>query len=239
MLLPPSEGKRPGGQGRWAPGSGRFGRRLGPRRAELAAHLAAAMADTSEAGRLTGVSGLRQRAAAAANSATVGAPALPAWQRYTGVVWEHLDPETLDGEGRQRAEGIVVVSALGGLFGFDDPVPDYKLKVGGRLEGLGALWRWWQPVLGPALVRVAAGATVVDLLPDEHRRALPPDLDARRVEFRTPAGRAAGHAAKAAKGRFARHLLDSDGPIEEAAGAFRWEGWRGEPTGETLVVRGG
>ena len=236
MLLPPSESKRPGGRGHWRPGSGRFGRRLGRQRSQLAGRLTEAMGDEEVAARLTGVAGERRRAAVAANRAMVGAPVLPAWQRYTGVVWEHLDPGSLGGEARRRAEGIAVVSALGGLFAFDDPVPDYKLKMGARLEGLGGLARWWMPALGAALGGDAAGASVVDLLPDEHRRALPADLAALRVEFRTPAGRAAGHGAKAAKGRFARHLLDLGGPVEEAAAGFAWEGWRARVAGGMVVV---
>ena len=60
VLLPPSESKRPGGSGDWAPPSGRFAE-LGPGRADVAAALAAAMTDPAVAGRLTGVAGEARR----------------------------------------------------------------------------------------------------------------------------------------------------------------------------------
>jgi uncharacterized protein len=123
ILLPPSEGKQPGGTGRWSPRTGRFAS-LGDARAEVALALASAMDDETVASRLTGVGGELGRRARQANVHTVGAPTLPAWQRYSGVVWQHLDPATLTGRARWRAASIVVVSALGGLFGFEDPVPD-------------------------------------------------------------------------------------------------------------------
>ena len=229
VLLPPSEGKRPGGKGTWNPGSGLSGLEA-PRRA-VAAALAAAMDDPVTAGSVTGLSPGRRDAAVSANRSTVGAPVLPAFERYDGVVWTHLGPATLDPPARNRAKRILVVSALGGLWRFDDPVPDYKLKVGYALAPLGPLARFWLEPATAALVGAAGRRRVWDLLTTEHRRAV--DLGAvapKRltvVDFRTADGRgAAGHGAKAAKGRFARHLLDSPGDGLSAVEEFEWEGWK-------------
>ena len=59
---------------------------------------------------------------------------------------------------------------------------------------------------------LAAGHTVVDLLPNEHRSAWVPDASRYalvRPEFVVADGKPAGHAGKAAKGRVARLLLAS------------------------------
>ena len=243
ILLPPSEGKTPGGTGRWKPGAGRFAA-LGPTRAGVAAALATAMADPALARKLTGLSGERADRAVDANRRVLAGPTLPARRRYSGVVWEHLGPAAISGAARRRASQIVVVSALGGAFGFDEPVPDYKLKMGASLPGIGSLAALWRPVLAAALAEAAAGAPVWDLLPAEHRRAI--DVDAfdklTVVDFRAAGGQgAAGHAAKAAKGRFTRWLLEAGADPLDAADRFSWDGWTGrvEHAGLVVVTAGG
>jgi cytoplasmic iron level regulating protein YaaA (DUF328/UPF0246 family) len=208
ILLPPSEGKAPGGKRPgWKPGSGRFGRKLSTTRAQVAAALAAA--DGGDA-RLLGVGGAHLERARTANATAVGAPTLPAWQRFTGVVWGHLDVAGLDAGARQRAsQRIVVVSALAGLSGLDDPLPDFRLKMSANLTGMGKLASAWRPVLSPVLNAAARGGLVVDLLPAEHAAAWqadPTGYDLARVDLIDDAGRRAGHASKAAKGMLAAEL---------------------------------
>jgi cytoplasmic iron level regulating protein YaaA (DUF328/UPF0246 family) len=209
ILLPPSEGKASGGRRPgWKPGSGRFGRKLSSTRAAVAAALAAAGGGDTK---LLGVGGAHLERAQQANAGVVGAPILAAWERFTGVVWGHLDVAGLDPDARQRAsQRIVVVSALGGLSGLDDPLPDFRLKMSANLAGVGKLATMWRPVLSPVLNAVAGGGLVVDLLPAEHAAAWDADADAyelARVDLIDGAGRRAGHAAKAAKGLLAAQLV--------------------------------
>lgn len=239
ILLPPSETKRAGGTGRFDPASGRFAA-LDGGRFHVAAALSAAMGDPGAVRSLTGLRPERAGAAVAANRCVVGAPTMAAGQRYQGVVWSHLDTGSLSGTARRRAGQIVVVSAVGGLFGHDDPTPDYKAKIGVSLPGVGPLAAFWAAQTGPALKAAADGRAVWDLLTVEHRRAV--DLSdfehgqVVRVEFRRADGAgAAGHAAKAAKGCFARHLLAA-GASARQAGRFSWEGWQADVRSETLVV---
>lgn len=206
LLLPPSEAKREGGDGRrWTPGSGTFGRRLGGPRRQVADALAGI--DGGDA-RLLGVGGAALDRARAANRRVLRCPTMPAHLRYSGVVWEHLDAATVPDR-----SPIVVVSALAGVLGAQDPAPDYKLKMSASLPGLGRLATWWRPAVTAAVAPRARGAFVVDLLPLEHRAAWGPSLTGRvngvTVSFveRGGGGRAVGHFAKAAKGRLARHLL--------------------------------
>ena len=193
---------------RWEPDSGTFSA-LADRRTQLSDALVAVHGGSEK---LLGVKGDHLDRAQAANVSLVGAPSLPAWRRYTGVVWDHLDPATLAATDRRR---IVVVSGLLGLVRGDDPVPDYRLKMGATLAPFGKLSTWWRDDLSATLSRYAAGRTakqprvIVDLLPKEHRAAWIPDarINAVSIEFVDPSGKPGGHFAKAAKGEFARAIL--------------------------------
>lgn len=234
ILLPPSEGKRPGGSRRARAGA--FDDELGAARREIARRLGAlvARAPRTELELIFGVRGeLFERAHRAVVALLAGeAPLRPAWQRYSGVVWSHLEPESLSGAQRRR---LVVPSGLYGLNAGDDLVADYRLKMSARLDGssVGSLWR---PVIASSLARHAKGRVVYDLLPVEHRSAFNAvDLAATRVvtvTFRHARdGRLAGHDAKAAKGVFARHLLETSD-----ATSFSWRSWSARVDGARVDV---
>ncbi len=205
LLLPPSEGKAQGGNRRratWTPEAGSFGARLGERRAEIVEMLAAAHGGDEK---LLGVRGDHLARAQSANTALIGGAALPAWSRYTGVVWDHLDPGTLPTSTHKQ---IVVVSGLLGLVRGDDPVPDYRLKMGANLRPLGKLSTWWRASLTSELTRIARRNVIVDLLPQEHRAALVLDgLEGVSLTLVDPTAKPGGHFAKAAKGELARAIL--------------------------------
>jgi len=226
VLLPPSEGKAPGGAGpAWAPAAGRFGARLADARAEVAAALSRVGGGDE---RLLGVGGRHLERAVAANRSLVGAPTTTAAQRYRGVVFDHVDVATLGPAARRRAaRSVVVVSGLLGLVALDDPVPDYRLKMGARLAPFGVLARWWRPRLSPVLAEHLRGAVVVDLLPAEHAaawdRAAATWRVLYRVRFVERSGRAAGHDAKAAKGLLVRELLGTDRRAAASLEAFTHE----------------
>ncbi|MGA0146135.1 MAG: YaaA family protein [Ilumatobacteraceae bacterium] len=218
ILLPPSEGKAEGGRTpRWKAGSGTFGSALRRPRAEVVAALLAAKGGDAK---LLGVSGQHLARAQESNRELDGAPTVPACERYTGVVWGHLSPDTLSAKARTRAvESVVVVSGLLGLVGFDDPVPDYRVKMGASLKPMGKLSTWWRDPLSTTLNDWADGRVVIDLLPNEHRAAWTPGDSMREhvvVSFVEKSGKVAGHDAKAAKGLLARHLLEKPGDPMEA-----------------------
>jgi cytoplasmic iron level regulating protein YaaA (DUF328/UPF0246 family) len=214
ILLPPSEGKADGGENgtSWSPHSGAFGKELGDFRTEIAQTLAKAKGGSAA---LLGVSGKHLARAQAANKALVGAATLPAWQRYTGVVWDHLDLGSLTAAKRKPlVNRIVVPSGLAGLVRADDPLPDYRLKMGARCAPFGLMSTWWRDDLTTSLVRFLRGRIVVDLLPQEHRGAFDWSVvdNVVRVDLVSRTGGVVGgHNAKAAKGLLARHLLLSKG----------------------------
>ena len=204
ILLPPSEGKAEGGaiSKPWRESSGACGKSLTSQRKALVDRL-----HTLKGGDATllGVKGKHLDRARQANSCLRGSPSLPAFQRYTGVVWDHLDLATLTRAQRDRALGsIIIISGLLGAVGADEPVPDYRLKMGARLAPLGLLSRWWHDDLSAMLNRKFKGSVVIDLLPQEHRAAFTLDTNivAKHivVAINEKSGKAGGHDAKAAKG---------------------------------------
>lgn len=215
LLMPPSEGKASGGDGStWAPGLGLFAD-LEARRNTLVRRLARLRGGNEK---LLGIGGAHLTAARLANASLSIASSLPAWQRYTGVVWNGFDVAALAAEARGRAmSSVVVVSGLLGLVALDDPTPEYRLKIGASLPPYGKLSTWWRPVLGEALSAWGEGRFVVDLLPNDHRAACSAArLHGVSVNFVERSGKFAGHDAKMAKGRLARHLVISGGDPMDA-----------------------
>ena len=225
ILLPPSEGKAEHGHPRtkWKPTSGEFGKQLSDARDELIGALN--KVDGGNAA-ILGVKGALLDRAKNANNSLIGSPTLPAFERYTGVVWKHMDLGSMTSAQRANAlEHIAVISGLLGAAGGADPVPDYRLRMGANLAPMGTLSRWWQDPLSAVLNKRFSGCVVVDLLPKIHRLAYVPDLeilgDYLRIEINDVGGNAGGHDGKAAKGRLARHILDGCASGANPRGALK------------------
>ena len=139
ILLPPSEGKAGGGTGSpWADSPQSFPD-LSVHRRKVIAALADAMAGPVEArSRILGVGPAKADEAAAANRSVDSTPTLPAIQRYTGVLYDALDYPALSAAVRHGVDRqVVIFSGLWGAVRPADPIPDYKLKMGATLPGLG------------------------------------------------------------------------------------------------------
>ena len=233
MLLPPSEGKAPGGDGPpWDAAATRFPDLADARREVLAALGAAMEADEATRGALLGVKGQSLARATEANRTAATAPTRPAIERYTGVLYDALDTASLTATVRRRLDRqVLILSGLWGVVAPDDPVPDYKLKMGARLDGLGRLAAWWSPRLAPVLGEVAGGRVVWDLLPNEHAAAVAPLVSARRVvtvRFLDDVERGGerrlvtvSHWNKLLKGALVRHVLTEQ--LDDPAGLESFE----------------
>jgi cytoplasmic iron level regulating protein YaaA (DUF328/UPF0246 family) len=132
-----------------------------------------------------------------------------------------LSPSAL----RSAHDSVVIFSGLLGLVGFDDRIPDYKLKMGAALPGIGKVSTWWRPTLSTVLNSWLDDRLIIDLLPQEHRSAWQPDADLGErhlvVNFQNDTGRTVGHDAKAAKGLLVRHLLESKDQPHQALATWR------------------
>lgn len=239
VLLPPSEGKEAGGAKKAS--SSTFAKTLGAGREEVRQALETALRTGTPAKleKLLKVKGpLLERAIEASHEYVAGdAPVLRAYERYSGVVWKHLDPQTLSSHQLDR---VLIPSGLYGLTTARDYVADYRLKMDVRLGDLGLLGSFWREAVTKALATHAKRATIVNLLPQEHEQAIDLDVlsqsaNVQTVPFLTYKGEgAAGHDAKAAKGMMARLVLTEGlGALE----GFSWQGWKAVSHEGQLQIR--
>jgi len=246
VLLPPSETKRAGGDGAPLRLDALSSPQLTGLRAALVDELVDLAADRDASRRALALSA-NQDDEIERNAALRSAPTAPAIHRYTGVLYEALDVDSLRGAAAARATArLAVASALFGLLRATDPVPAYRLSASAKLPGRPGLAARWRPVLEPVLAAVAANELVVDLRSGPYA-ALAKIPDAVRVDVvaEHADGRrtSVSHFNKAHKGRLARALATTRSEPGDAAAVAtiaRRSGMRVERVGHrlTLVVAG-
>jgi hypothetical protein len=147
-------------------------------------------------------------------------------ERYTGVVYEHIDWHTLDKKAQSFLDEHTLI--FSGLFGMVTPktlIPDYKLKM-----NVLSLQHHWNPVLTEAL---AEEDKIIDLLPQVHRKAYKASDNVTTVDFlviNKGKKTAAGHFGKAVKGEFIRYIAQKEITSTDDFGGFEYEGfsWDGQ-----------
>lgn len=163
VLLPPSETKRVGGDGPRLRITTLATPQLRGLRRELVGELVDLAADPAACRAALGISE-SQAGEIARNAALRTSPTMPAINRYTGVLYDALDIDSLSGAAARRARSrLAVGSALFGLLRADDLIPAYRLSATSKLPGRPALATRWRPVLEPVLADLAAGELIVDL----------------------------------------------------------------------------
>jgi cytoplasmic iron level regulating protein YaaA (DUF328/UPF0246 family) len=214
ILLAPSEDKAGGGHAGLLPESPAQ-RWVRERLADLAVH------GTPEAqARAFDVKDANLEKAKAEALALKGStPLLPALSRYQGVAFDALDAASLPPAAWQQ---VFILSNLRGLVRGDEPVPPYKLKLGG-LPGLKAHWK---KALSPLLAALPEGELWA-LLPSDHADLLAGwDRPRHTVEVVDGKGKAISHWSKLYRGTLARWiLLHQQGDPKKVAKA-RLEGCR-------------
>ncbi len=242
ILIPPSEGKAPGGDGPpWRDDA--MSLPLGPQRRKVLTALVAAMGDESvDLEKLLGVKGDALRSAVLANRRVRRSPTRPAIERYTGVLYDALDLARISARDRRRLNTqVLIASGAFGLVAPSDPIPDYKLKMGATLPGLGKLSSMWRPHIDAILTPLVGGRTVWNLWPNEHAAAwrgagaaglevtvrflddVESDDGSRRLV-------AVSHWNKLLKGALVRHVLATQ--LDDPAGLARFDhplGYRYRP----------
>ncbi len=242
VLLPPSETKRVGGDGPPLRLDGLGSAELGSLRATLVDELVELAADSPACRRALGISA-SQDAEIERNAALRESPTLPAISRYTGVLYDALDVDSLRGAAAARASGrLAIGSALFGLLRADDLIPAYRLSATSKLPGRPTLASRWRPLLEPVLAELAQSELVVDLrsgsyaalgrLPDAvHVEVLAEHSDGTRTVV--------SHFNKAHKGRLARALATTRAEPDDAASVAtvaRRAGLHVERRGNNLTV---
>ena len=244
VLLPPSEGKAPGGDGPPLDLAGLSRPALTPTRARLVDALVDAARTRPGAAAPRARLHAGQAAEVERDAALRESPTLPALQRYTGVVYENLGYPTLSGPARRRADAsLLVASALFGLLGPRDRVPAYRLSGGTSLPGVGALTALWRPVLEPELA--AHRGLVVDLRSGAYAALarVPRAVTVRVLREHDGRRTVVSHDNKHTKGRLARLLCEAGArsvrDVAEAGRRLRRRRRGGRPRGRPRAARPG
>lgn len=204
ILLPPSEGKSPLGEGPCLDLS-----RLSFPALDTSRHLVLdALTRLCEGPGARDILGLSpgQAGEIRRNLLLRTAPTLTVAQLYTGVLYDNLHLASLSSDAAARAsESLVIFSGLWGLLRIGDRVPPYRLSMGVRLPPLGGLGTFWRRPVTPLLD--AEDGLVVDLRSSTYAAAWRPD--GRSVAVRVlREGKVVSHMAKATRGAVARSLLE-------------------------------
>jgi uncharacterized protein len=240
ILLPPSEGKTAPLTGPGVDPAALFLPALTPARRRVLGRLAAMCRRSSARSVAQSLAvlglGAGRQAEIARNAGLAGAPAAPAAQVYTGVLYEALDAATLAPGARVWLDGrALVFSGLWGVLGLADRIPAYRCPVGVSLPGLGGLGPYWRKALSPALDRAAADGPVLDLRSGAYAAMWTPTgaLAGRTAALRVLHERTVGgvprrsvvsHFNKATKGRLVRALAvdgGMPGTVDELVAALR------------------
>jgi cytoplasmic iron level regulating protein YaaA (DUF328/UPF0246 family) len=221
ILLPPSEGKT-------APAGGEpvdlaalaYADLLGERRAKLLDALERLA--TLSRGRAIGMLGVSKGQAGEVDvdARLRVAPAAPAAEVYTGVLYERLALPRLPARARRQ---VLIASALWGVVRPDDRIPYYRLSAKARLTGVGPLSTWWRAALAEAMPD-EPGDLVVDMRSGAYAAAWKPRratlLSVRAFSESGGKRKAVSHMAKAVRGDVARALLEAKkAPKDPAAAA--------------------
>jgi len=137
------------------------------------------------------------------------APAAPAREVYTGVLFKRLELPELSAAARRR---VLIASALWGVVRPDDRIPHYKFPPKTRLEGIGGPNAFWRPALAAALPD-DEGDLIVDMRSGAYAPAWKPKqatlLAVRAFTEEGGQRKAVSHMAKAVRGDVAKALLEA------------------------------
>jgi cytoplasmic iron level regulating protein YaaA (DUF328/UPF0246 family) len=179
------------------------------------------------------------------------APAGPASEVYTGVLYDRLDLPGMSARGAGRAEeDVLIASGLWGMLRPDDRIPNYRLPAKAKLPGVGGLAAFWRPRLDQALGGAGfdeSGSIVLDMRSGAYASFWKP-RNAELIPVRPftevdGVRKAVSHMAKATRGDVARIVLTAGRMPEDAAEIVELlssEGMEVELTDDGLdvIVRG-
>ena len=217
ILLPPSEGKATPTRGKPLDLAALSFPELTTARERVLAALAELSSGDPEVAQRTLGLGPTQAEEVRRNARLLEAPTARADAIYTGVLYDALDPGSLDPAARRRASRwLAITSSVFGLVRPADRIPSYRLAGGVNLPGPGVVSAHWRDVLDPVVTTAAGTGLVVDLRSSTYSAfwrpgpALAPRVATVRVLQQVGTQRkVVSHFNKATKGRLVRALLES------------------------------
>ncbi|HEX3734357.1 MAG TPA: peroxide stress protein YaaA [Solirubrobacterales bacterium] len=240
VLLPPSEGKAAPPEGEPVDlDSLAFAGVLGERRGALLDALERLVElPTARAVKQLGIS-KGQAGEVVVDAELRDAPAAPAAEVYSGVLYDHLRLPELPRTTRRR---VLIASALWGVVSPEDRIPYYRFSAKARLKGIGPPASWWREALAEAMPD-EPGGLVVDMRSAAYAAAWKPRratlLAVRAFSEGGGKRKPVSHMAKAVRGDVARALLEAKKPpqgAEAAASIVAAAGFELELTASTLDV---
>lgn len=223
ILLPPSEGKTPAATGDPVDPAALWLPELATARKRVLARLVALCKRTSprsvaESLRALGLTE-GQRPEITRNGGLATAPAAPASEIYSGILYAALDAPHLSPDARKWLdETAVVFTGLWGVVRMDDRIPAYRCAVGATLPApVGGLTAYWKKALKAPLDRAAGDQPVLDLRSGSYAAMWTPpaatSASVRVLHERTVNGATqrsvVSHFNKATKGRVVRALAEA------------------------------
>ena len=244
ILLPPSEGKAMPELGDPVDlGVLAFAEELGPLRSQLLDALE--QLGGISVGRAVKALGISagQAGEVELDAALRKAPAAPAAEIYSGVLYERLDLAGLSVVVRRRAQRqVLIASALWGFLRPEDRIPYYRFSSKARLKRIGPPAAWWRDALAGALPD-EPGDLIVDMRSAAYAAAWKPKqatlLSVRAFTEQGGKRKTVSHMAKAVRGDVARALLlakKSPADPEAAATITSNAGFKVELTPTSLDV---
>jgi cytoplasmic iron level regulating protein YaaA (DUF328/UPF0246 family) len=236
ILLPPSETKRPGGVGISIDKAAIIWAALDPARDQLIKSLAELCQDESLAKKALGL-GKKSAQDIQLNLNLMTSPTMPALQRYSGVLYEALDYESLSNAALKRAnEMLFIQSALFGLLPAMEQIPNYRFSASAKLPGvtLRTVWQQAHQAVWPRMV-----GEILDLRSNEYQEInpIPQDRTHYRVEVLSDEGKALNHFNKKAKGLFTRAALERGlESVSEVPEVAKLAGLRASVEGQTVKL---
>lgn len=216
ILLPPSEGKAAGGDGPPLQLDTLSFEALNPTRLRMIKAVVQLGQQPRVSKKLLGVKGVALEKAMADNASVGDSQTMPAIERYTGVMYDAIDYQSLDTSPREAFdESVVIMSGLFGMVRPSDMIPNYKLKMSAPLLRRKTCSAVWKPLITKALVLAAESDVFWDLLPIEHSAAWDPAKVPCKTRFRfkflqvdsVGQTKTVSHLSKALKGALVRHLV--------------------------------
>ncbi len=230
ILLPPSEGKSSGGDGSPLDLSSLSFPGLEKQRELFVGALTKLGSKPRVAGRLLGVKGKALEQAMEENSAVSDSATTQAIKRYTGVMYDAIEYESLSAEARNVFdESVVIFSGLFGLITPGNLIPAYKLKMSAKLRANKASALHWRKPITDSLKSRVRGQVLWDLLPNEHSNAWDPYATGYEHRFTTKflerksdgQLKTVSHWSKALKGLLVRHIVENIAEASEVESAKR------------------
>jgi uncharacterized protein len=161
----------------------------------------------------------REKLILAFDPALLKAPAAPAAQVYTGVLFGRLQLPKLGKRARGR---VLIASALWGFVRPDDRIPYYKFPPKTKLKGIGPSAAYWRPALAEAMPD-REGELIVDMRSGAYTSFWKPKratlLAVRAFTEQDGERKVVSHMAKAVRGDVARALLQAKKPPKDSEGA--------------------